>query len=164
MLFHHKFRPVPGSINHFNQSAKFSRAHKPNVAKCRKYLLHQILTELNDQAVGVLPIYEICLNSSTTVDIRTTCKCQQLFFTLKKIAAGSDNRFTCPTGLIHVVKSIRKGQEYTDISELLSQTLKTPANFLSHGCVCLNQLFIDVILQQCARVNYSLQNKSIIVF
>lgn len=161
MLFHHEFRPVPGSINHFNQSAKFSGAHKSNVAKCRKYLLHQILTELNDQAVGV-PTYKICLNSSTTVDIRTTCNCQQLFFTLKKIAAVLGQ--TCPTGLIHVGKSIRKGQEYTDISELLSQTLKIPANFFSHGCVCLSQLYIDIILQQCARVNYSLQNKRVIVF
>lgn len=35
----------------------------------------------------------------------------------------------------------------------------TPANFFSHGCVCLSQLYINIILQQCARVNYSLQNK-----
>lgn len=72
-------RPVPRSINHFNHSAKFSRAHKLNVAKCKKYLLHQILTELNAQAVGVLPIYKICLNSSITVDIRTICNCQSYF-------------------------------------------------------------------------------------
>lgn len=63
-----------------------------------------------------------------------------IFFTEENSScAGSDHRFTCTTGLIDIGKSIRTGQEYTDTSKLLSQTLKTLAYFFSHECVCLNQ-------------------------
>lgn len=76
------------------------------------------------------------------------------------ICAGSDQ--TCPTGLIHVGhKSIRVGQEYTDTSELPSQILKTIPYFFSHECVCLNQFYTYIILQQwVSRVNYALQKKN----
>jgi len=92
-----------------------------------------------------------------------------LFFTEENgSCAGSDHRFTSPTGLIHIGKSIRiNGGKGKNTLILLSYTPRPlrPQCISSLMNECLNQkvLYLHHQAAMCLKVNYSLK-KRIVLF